>query len=224
MDLTTILSIFVYISNAFALYYGLVCLKGKTRGYFYPFIVFGFFCSVIGGLYIILLLLTGNNGMVFSLGSLGAIGSPLCYSFACRMIEKVDSCEVNHAIKYKHMALVETILFVVCWIILLVNGMSFEVMVLPTLLLFSAMPCGYYCFRNIITPFPKGSLARCLRPFFVFTLMSCICQMLIEMSWLFKEINIGYLIYSGVLVVVFFTSNIMMPIFLEKGTKEWMKL
>ncbi len=223
MKYTIICSMIITFSAFFALIFGLVNMRKKDKGFFYSFVVFGFFGFAIGYLYMLLLEITGADGMVFSLGSIGVVSGFLSISFSCSTIKKVDSCEVQNIKKYKQKSVCVPIFFAICWGIMLFSKIGFEKMIIPTLLMFSAMPCAYFCFLNIITPYPKKSFVKCFKPFFVLVFISNLTTMLTEMIWILTNktlINCAWHLSLTVSTVCY----ILMPVFLEEGNKKWNRM
>ncbi|GEM_PF-7076627 len=223
MNEAQLMFLFVAIGATFAFVYGFVNLIKNKKGYFYSFTVLGLFGFAIGRIFLFFLsVICIENIEVFSLGSLGTVCGFLCLTFACNTIEKIDSIEVKNAKKYKYIALIMPALYVVCFVLMTLGNLGFEAMILTYIYSFSVAPCSYYCLKNIITPYPKNSYMHCLRPFFAIMLVICIMAMLSEMTWLIDE---AYMQIASVSLTVGGTlCYIAIAVFLERGTKKWIRM
>lgn len=223
MNLLLLQSIIITSASVLAFLIGFVNLFKSKRGYFYPFAVLGLFGFAVGRIFCLLLEITGENNYVFSLGSLGIISGFLCLMFAGQTINKVDGGDVKNTKKYSVIALIMPVFFITCWLIMLSGHLESEKMIIPTLFLFSAMPCSYFCLKNIISPVGKGSFMDSQKPFFIVVIIHCVNAMMGEVTWLFYNSKAD-MIASWLVVLVSTVCYLLIPLLLERGNKKWTKM
>lgn len=223
MNLLLIQSIIITSASVLSFLIGFINLTRKKKGYFYSFAVLGLFGFAVGRVFCLLLEITGESNYVFSLGSLGIISGFLCLMFAGQTVNKVDSPDIGNGKKYSLISLIMPVFFIACWLIMFFSRLGFEKMIIPTLFLFSAMPCSYFCLKSVISPVENGSFLGCLKPFFITVIVHCVSAMANEVTWIVYGTKADA-IASWLIIAVSSVCYLLIPLMLERGNRKWAEM
>lgn len=221
-DLTLFNSIIILLGLSFSFWYSFINLIRHKRGLYYKFCVLGFFSFLIGRLYFLLIYITGGDSNVFSIGYLGTISGILFLLSANKLLLSVlEEKNMQNGKKYKFIPLIAPALLAICYVILLASKLGFEIMIIPTLLMFTSAPCSYYMLKYAILPDTENGFISCMRPFNIVAVVISFLPMLGELGWLTTGNDALNYYYLLAISVVCNLEYILLAILLERGARKW---
>lgn len=173
------------ISTTFSFAWAFIGALKKKRGYYYNLITICLAGFMISKIFEVLYFIADGNVYLFSAGDFGASSTMLFFVFANSyfLSKLVDDSKPVSGIR-KTIPHIVPVIYIISYLFLLFSHLGFKVMAIPTLLLFTGLPCGYQALKYSVMPDIKDGFISAMRPLNItFTVISLI-TMIGQLLWI----------------------------------------
>jgi len=207
------------VSTAFSFTWAFIGALRKKRGYYYNLITICLAGFMISKIFEVLYFIADGNVYLFSTGDFGASSTLLFFVFANSyfLSKLVDSTKPVSKPR-KLIPYIVPAVYIVSYLILLFSDLGYKIMAIPTLLLFTGLPCGYQALKYSVMPDIKNGFISAMRPLNItFTVISLI-TMISQLLWIPEDF---YTITTYIITAVGCLAYACAGPLLERGSSKW---